>query len=101
MKEVLCILICSLQIALCIFVFNFSLMGYEFYTQHYRDFILGHVFAVIAVLIICFLITSFFFYVIDKNMKKSIKNSLYLSGISTIIVSIYILLDIDYAMFTS
>lgn len=90
------VILCILQIAICIYIFNFSLMNYEFYTQHYKEFLYGHIFAVTIILFTCFCITSLLFYFIDKDLKKSIKQSLYLSGISAFIVIIYIIIDIDY-----
>lgn len=87
---------CCIEVAISVFVYNFSLMNYEYYTQHYVDFIRGHLFAVIIVLVICFFCTSFYFFITDKNIRNSVIKSFWISVVASIIVLIYIIFSIDY-----
>ena len=62
-------------VALCIFVFNFSLLGMESYIFHYPQWLLGHCLAVLFVLCIFLLLLITFNYAISHDLRLSIKKA--------------------------
>jgi phosphoglycerol transferase MdoB-like AlkP superfamily enzyme len=93
-------LICGFQVLSCIIVFHFSLLGRDFYIEHYNEWIRGHIIAVIIVLILHFACLSLLSYLLYKKdtIKDSIKKSAYLMIPSIIIIAIYIICNIDYPL---
>ena len=84
-------------VALCIFVFNFSLLGMESYIFHYPQWLLGHCLAVLFVLCIFLLLLITFNYAISHDLRLSIKKATKFISLITLIIFAYIaIIGIDY-----
>ena len=84
-------------VALCIFVFHFSLLGMESYIYHYPQWLLGHCLAVLFVLCIFLLLFISFNYAISHNLRLSIKKATKFFFLITLIIFAYIaIIGIDY-----
>lgn len=86
-------------VALCIFVFNFSLLGMESYIFHYPQWLLGHCLAVLFLLCIFFLILIIINCVAGYNLRFSIKKAAKFIFLITLIIFAYIaIIGIDYSL---
>ena len=84
-------------VALCIFVFNFSLLGMESYIFHYPQWLLGHCLAVLFVLCIFLLLLITFNYAISHDLRLGIKKATKFISLITLIIFAYIaIIGIDY-----
>lgn len=88
------------QVLSCVLVWNFSLLGYDFYIEHYNEWVRGHIIGVIVVLILHFACLSLLLYLLYEKdtIKDSIKRSVHLMIPSIIVIVIYIIYDIDYSL---
>ena len=94
-----CILILyGFQLISYIVVYNFSIVNYDYYINHYSEFLIGHVIAVFIVFLL-YCIILFSYYIFRKNnIKDCIRKTIYITLPPILIMSIYILYSIDYSL---
>lgn len=79
-------------------VYNFSIVNYDYYINNYREFIVGHIIAVLFVFLLYFIL-FFSFYVFQKNkINDCIKKTIYIVFPPVLIITIYIIYNIDYSL---
>ncbi len=93
------ILLGLIIVALCVFVFNFSLLGMESYILHYPQWLLGHCLAVLFLLCLFLFLLTICNYVACNNLRVSIKKATKFIFIVSLIIFAYIaIIGIDYGL---
>ena len=93
------ILLGLIIVALCVFVFNFSLLGMESYILHYPQWLLGHCLAVLFLLCLFLFLLTICNYLACNNLRISIKKaSKFIFLVSLIIFAYIAIIGIDYGL---
>ena len=93
------ILLGLIIVALCVFVFNFSLLGMESYILHYPQWLLGHCLAVLFLLCLFLFLLTICNYFACNNLRVSIKKaSKFIFLVSLIIFAYIAIIGIDYGL---
>ena len=93
------ILLGLIIVALCVFVFNFSLLGMESYILHYPQWLLGHCLAVLFLLCLFLFLLTICNYLACNNLRVSIKKaSKFIFLVSLIIFAYVAIIGIDYGL---
>ncbi len=85
------LIIYGLQLISYIVVYNFSIVNYDYYTNHYSEFIIGHAIAVFIVFLLYYIIFFSFFKFRKNKIKDCIRKTIYVTLPPVLIMSIYIL----------
>ena len=98
-KYIFEILLGLIIVALCVFVFNFSLLGMESYILHYPQWLLGHCLAVLFLLCLFLFLLTICNYVACHNLRVSIKKATKFIFLVSLIIFAYIaIIGIDYGL---
>jgi hypothetical protein len=88
----------GIQISLYIIVYNFSLVNYEYYISHYKDFLKGHILSMIFLFILYFIGSFSYFRYKKYQLKESLIKTAFVILPAFVCMIIYILYSIDYSL---